>query len=129
MTKGSFVTARVLLPLASGVFCASLFALPLQSTQAPDNTANNKTQTPTADQQGMDPADRDITQKIRKSIHEDKSLSTYGHNIKIITQNGKVTLSGPVKTLDAKNSIHAKAAVIAGEENITDNLQVETPSH
>lgn len=129
MTRDFLSTSRVLLPLASMFFCASLLALPHQSTQAPDNTANNKTQTPTADQQKMDPADRAITQKIRKSIHEDKSLSTYGHNVKVITQNGKVTLSGPVKTLEDKNSIHAKAAAIAGEDNITDDLQVAPTSN
>jgi hyperosmotically inducible periplasmic protein len=87
-----------------------------------------QTQAPTADQQGTDPADQAIMQKIRKSIHGDKSLSTYGHNVKIITQNGTVTLSGPVKTLDDKNNIHAKAAAIAGEENIRDNL-VAPPSN
>ena len=44
------------------------------------------------------------------AIHEDKSLSTYAHNIKIITQDGKVTLKGPVRSEDEKNNIAAKAA-------------------
>jgi hypothetical protein len=33
---------------------------------------------------------------IRAAIHKDKSLSTYAHNVKIITQGGKVTLKGPI---------------------------------
>ena len=28
----------------------------------------------------------------------DKSLSTYAHNIKIVTRDGKVTLEGPVRS-------------------------------
>jgi len=42
----------------------------------------------------MNPSDRDITQQIRKSIVADKSLFTYAHNVKVITQNGMVTLKG-----------------------------------
>jgi osmotically-inducible protein OsmY len=96
---------------------------------APDNTENNKDQTkPTADQQKMDSSDSAITQKIRKSIHDDTTLSTYAHNIKIITQNGKVTLRGPVKSEDEKSNLEAKAVSVAGQENVIDQLAV-TPSH
>ena len=52
----------------------------------------------TADQQKMNAADQEITRKIRRSIIADKSLSTYAHNIKIISQDGAVTLKGPVKS-------------------------------
>ena len=58
----------------------------------------------------MNPADRAITQKIRKAIVDDSSLSTYAHNIKIITQDGKVTLRGPVRSEDEKSNVEAKAA-------------------
>jgi osmotically-inducible protein OsmY len=92
---------------------------------APDNTEKNKEQTsPTADQQKMNPSDRAITQKIRKAIHEDKSLSTYAHNIKIITQNGKVTLRGPVRSEEEKRNLEAKAVSVAGQENVTNQLEV-----
>lgn len=95
---------------------------------APDNTKRNKDQTdPSADQQKMNPADRAITQKIRKAIHEDKSLSTYAHNIKIITQDGKVTLRGPVRSEDEKSNLQAKAAEIAGQDNVTNQLEVAPP--
>lgn len=95
---------------------------------APDNTKRNKDQTdPSADQQKMNPADRAITQKIRKAIHEDKSLSTYAHNIKIITPDGKVTLRGPVRSEDEKSNLQAKAAEIAGQDNVTNQLEVAPP--
>ena len=95
---------------------------------APDNTKRNKDQTdPSADQQKMNPADRAITQKIRKAIHEDKSLSTYAHNIKIITQDGKVTLRGPVRSEDEKSNLQAKAVEVAGQDNVTNQLEIAPP--
>ena len=126
--KGSSLKLRVLLLTGSLAFCVSLMAVPRhQDAQQPaaDNTKKNKDQTdPTADQQKMNAADRDITQKIRKAIHEDKELSTYAHNIKIITQDGKVTLRGPVRSEDEKNNLQAKAVAVAGEENVTNQLEI-----
>lgn len=75
----------------------------------------------------MNPSDRAVTQKIRKAIHEDQSLSTYAHNIKVITQDGKVTLRGPVRSEEEKNDLEAKAVSVAGQENVTNQLDV-TPS-
>jgi hyperosmotically inducible periplasmic protein len=130
MNGTSLKLSRLLLPLGSLVLCMSLMATPIlryQETQqpAPDNTKKNKDQTsPTADQQKMNPADRAITQKIRKAIHEDKSLSTYARNVKIITQYGKVTLRGPVRSEEEKSNLEAKAASVAGQENVTNQLEV-----
>jgi hyperosmotically inducible protein len=126
--------SRVLIPLGSLAFAVSLVALPAtrpQDPQAPaDNTTHNKNQEPpTADQQKMKPEDRATTQKIRKSIHDDSSLSTYAHNVKIITQNGKVTLRGPVRSEEEKNNIQSKAAAVAGEENVVNRLKVAPPSN
>jgi osmotically-inducible protein OsmY len=58
---------------------------------------------------------------------KDKSLSTYAHNIKIITRDGKVTLKGPVRSEDEKAAIEAKAATVAGADNVTDQLTVAPP--
>ena len=124
---------RLMLPLGSLIFCVSLMAMPTQGYQenqstAPDNTKTNKDQTgPTADQQKMNSTDRAITQKIRKAIHEDSSLSSYGHNIKVITQDGKVTLRGPVRSDGEKSNLEAKAVSVAGQENVTNQLEVAPP--
>jgi osmotically-inducible protein OsmY len=120
----------MLLAFGTAVFSVSLMAAPLlvaQDSQQPpaDNTGQNKDQSqPTADQQKMNPADRAITQKIRKAIHDDSTLSTYAHNIKIITQDGKVTLRGPVRTEDEKAGLEAKAVSVAGQGNVNDMLEV-----
>jgi hyperosmotically inducible protein len=96
--------------------------------QAPDNTKSNEnTNPPTADQQKMNPADRDLTKKIRAALHDDQSLSTYAHNIKIISQDGKVTLKGPVRSEDEKAAIEAKAVAVAGQGNVTNQLRVAAP--
>jgi hyperosmotically inducible periplasmic protein len=130
MNGNSIKLSRLLLPVGSLIFCVSLVGTPLPRYQdpqqpAPDNTKTNKDQTPpTADQQKMNTSDRAITQKIRKSIHEDTSLSTYAHNIKVITQDGKVTLRGPVRSEDEKSNLQAKAVAVAGEENVTNQLEI-----
>jgi osmotically-inducible protein OsmY len=72
----------------------------------------------------MNPADRNTTKQIRSAIMKDDSLSTYGHNIKIITRDGKVTLKGPVRSEDDKNNIMAKAIAVAGADNVTNELTV-----
>jgi hyperosmotically inducible periplasmic protein len=124
---------RLLFPLGSLLFAVSLMATPIPEYQdpqqtPPDNTKQNKDQTnPTADEQKMDPADRAITQKIRKAIHEDNTLSTYAHNVKIIAKDGKVTLRGPVRSEDEKSNIEAKAVAVAGQDNVINQLEIAPP--
>ncbi len=98
--------------------------------QEPDNTKVNKRDKSasevTADQQKMNPTDRDLTKKIRRSIMDDKSLSSYAHNIKVISQNGTVTLKGPVKSEDEKKAVMEKAVAVAGSaDKVTDQISVK----
>jgi len=95
----------------------------------PDNTKVNKRDRNagevTADQQKVNATDQDLTKRIRQSIMSDKSLSTYAHNIKIISQNGTVTLKGPVKSDDEKKAVMAKTVAVAGTEKVTDQISVK----
>jgi hyperosmotically inducible protein len=132
--KGNHMKLRsIFMSLGSLIFCTSLTAIPhvrFQDAQqpAPDNTKTNKDQpAPTADNQKMNASDREITQKIRKSIHQDSSLSTYAHNIKIISQDGKVTLRVPVRSEDDKKNLQAKALAVAGDGNVTNLLEIAPP--
>src|SRR6266852_4901337 len=102
---------------------------PDESTK-PDNTKVNKRDRKageaTADQQKTNATDQEMTRKIRRSIMADKSLSTYAHNIKIISQNGAVTLKGPVKSDDEKQAVMAKAVAVAGSaDKVTDQISVK----
>jgi hyperosmotically inducible periplasmic protein len=96
----------------------------------PENTKVNRsdrsTGAPTADQQKLNAADTKLTKTIRQSIMADKSLSSYAHNVKIISQNGVVTLKGPVKSEDEKRVIVEKAAAAAGgADKVTDQISVK----
>jgi hyperosmotically inducible periplasmic protein len=54
----------------------------------------------------------------------DKSLSTYAHNIKVMTKGSKVTLKGPVRSAEEQKTIEAKATEIAGVGNVTNNISI-----
>lgn len=95
------------------------------SSTAPDNSARNKAHANTADNQQENTSDREITRKIRRSITSEKSLSTYAHNIKIITQDGQVTLKGPVRDDNEKQTIASKAAEVVGTEKVNNQLTVK----
>ena len=94
----------------------------------PDNTQVNKrdraASQPTADQQTNNRSDITITREIRRAIVKDKSLSTYAHNIKVITKNGAVTLKGPVRTEEEKKVVEARATDIAGTGHVTNEISV-----
>ena len=98
---------------------------------APDNSKTNKRDrdksSPTADRQKMNPTDRDLAKRIRSAIVDDKSLSTYAHNIKIVAQDGKVTLKGPVRSEEEKSAIETKVTEVAGAGNVINQLEVAPP--
>ena len=99
------------------------------SQQVPaDNTKVNQRDRsqnePTADQQKENSSDRQLTAQIRRAIVKDKSLSSTAHNVKIIAQNGSVTLKGPVKSDEEKQAIESKATEIAGAGKVNNELQV-----
>lgn len=98
---------------------------------APDNTKSNK-QDPsnreaTADTQKNDATDLDLAKRIRQSVVADKGLSTYAHNVKIVATNGTVTLNGVVRSPEEKMQIEKKAASIAGDGRVVDELKVAPP--
>lgn len=92
------------------------------------NQQDRQPAAPTADQQKNNPSDLDLTREIRRALTKDKSMSTYAHNVKIIAQNGKVTLKGPVRSDDEREAILAKATQVAGESNVNDEMTV-VPKH
>jgi len=91
--------------------CTALFA------QAPDNSKTNQQDrgSATADQQAENQGDRDLARKIRKAIIDDKNLSMYAHNVKVIAR-GTVTLGGPVPSGEERAAIESKAVEIAARQ-------------
>jgi osmotically-inducible protein OsmY len=117
--------ARVL--VLGGLVCTGAFGFSQQSA-APDNTKSNQQQDTTAQQQSNNAPDLQITQQVRKAIMHDDALSTYAHNVKVVTQNGQVTLTGPVRSESEKQAVEAKAAEVAGKNNVVSQLTVAPES-
>jgi hyperosmotically inducible periplasmic protein len=117
MAAQTLILTGVLVPGTTGIFA-----------QQPDNTKMNQedrsNDPPTAAQQKNNPSDRQLTQHVRQAIMGDKSLSTYAHNVKIISQNGVVTLKGPVRSDDEKRAIEAKADEVAGKDKVVNEMTV-----
>ena len=115
----------------SSIIAAGLFVgVAVGATaQQPDNTKVNTrdrdSSQPTADKAKNNLSDREIMQNIRKSVVADKSLSTYGHNAKIICDHGKVTLKGPVHSDEESRNIEAKARAVAGDGNVDNQLSIK----
>jgi len=123
------ILTRALFALMFLVSSFGLLWAQQDNSQAPaDNTKINQRDRnqsePTADQQKENANDRQVTQQIRRAIVEDKSLSSDAHNVKIITQNGAVTLKGPVKSAEEKQTVESKAAEVAGADKVNSELQV-----
>jgi osmotically-inducible protein OsmY len=124
-------TLRISLTAA---FCLALGTAAIAQAPAPDNSKSNSNSVNsndkmmgTADAQKNDASDVALTQQIRKSVVQDKSLSSYAHNVKIVTVNGRVTLNGVVRDASEKNAIEMKAQAVAGKANVTDALTIAPP--
>jgi hypothetical protein len=96
---------------------------------AADNTGTNrrdrKETEPTADQQKNGKTDLQLTADIRRSVIADKDLSMNAHNVKIIAQDGKVTLKGPVDSAAEKKAVEEKAQAVAGRGNVVSEIQIK----
>ena len=79
----------------------------------------------TADQPSNSRSDVELTRRIRRAIMRDHSLSMTAHNVKIISDNGAVTLRGPVDSEQEKTTIENKADAIAGADKVDNQLEVK----
>ena len=91
---------------------------------AADNTRVNRPDQISASTQKNGKDDLAITRDIRRSIVNDKSLSTYARNVKVITERGYVTLKGPVRSDEERKTIEAKAIDVAGRDHVANELSV-----
>jgi hyperosmotically inducible periplasmic protein len=119
---------RTLLVLAC-LSTVSVAAMAADDKRKPDNTAINERdrsrETQTSGDQSNNSADVKLTQAVRQALMKDSELSTTAKNIKIITDNGQVTLRGPVKNAQEKAKIDQLARSAAGGAKIDDQLDVK----
>jgi osmotically-inducible protein OsmY len=102
---------------------ANAAAADADNTKRNARDADGNTLTPL--DQGESEADRTITQQIRKQVVAHDQLSTNAKNVKIITQNGVVTLRGPVKTPEEKAAIASLASKASGVKRVDNQLEIE----
>jgi len=122
------ITKRSTLALAMMLGANSTILVHAQSK--PDNTAVNKRdRTPgeaTAQDQKINATDQALAANIRRAVVADKSLSTYAHNVKIISQDGVVTLKGPVRSDAEVKTIVSKATQVVGSsDKVVNQLSVK----
>jgi len=118
----SLLIAACLAPVGGSAMAQS------PQASAADNSAQNQKDrdhhTVTPIDQSNKPQDLKISREIRRAVVNDKGLSTEAKNIKIITIDGAVTLRGPVKSERERAEIQAKAARVAGDTNVNDQLEI-----
>src|SRR5690349_3596999 len=130
--KHSLITVPAVLALLSGCTGPAPSSTPMGNDSkqvAPDNTGanaadQNNESAKTPIDQNENKADIDITANIRKRVVDTK-MSVNAQNVKIITQDGKVTLRGPVKSAEEKTQIGKMANEVAGPGNVDNQLEVQ----
>jgi len=97
------------------------------NTPAKNDTGINRrdqSDTKTPIDQTEDSASVKTTAEIRQKVVNHNGLSVNARNVKIITENGHVTLRGPVESLDEKEVIGRYAVEVAGAANVDNQIEV-----
>ena len=99
------------------------------SSPAADNSGRNQRdrsgESKTSGDQSNASEDIKMTAAIRRALMHDKSLSMTAKNVKIIAENGVVTLRGPVMSQAEKTKIVELAKTHASTARIEDQLEVK----
>ena len=125
MLKSTSTVCALALALGLGAACKDNDAgakTRADNTSINDRDRNDKQRT--ADNADMDKSDVEIMAEIRKRVVDDDSLSTNGHNVKIIAEDGRVILKGPVDTAAEKARIEDIANEVIGRKNVVNQLEI-----
>jgi hyperosmotically inducible protein len=110
----------------AGTYSGDIGPQTLLAASAKEGASGSDKSPPTASDQSENEADRKITQQIRQAVTKDDTLSTSAQNVKIITQDGKVTLRGEVKSDSEKQKIADKAKKVTGVKNVENLITVSS---
>lgn len=80
---------------------------------------------PTAEAQPMTRAEVETTRLIRERLTNSRDLSIRAHNIKIITENGRVHLKGPVASKEERIAVARLARQAAKDAKIINETYIE----
>lgn len=98
---------------------------PIDPANTGVNIRDRESTTKTPFDQNENKSDIAITANIRKQVVGTK-MSVDAQNVKIMTQDGKVTLRGPVKTEQEKLEIEKIATDVAGANQVDSQLEVSS---
>ncbi|MFN7875335.1 MAG: BON domain-containing protein [Pirellula sp.] len=117
----------ILFLLSLAIFgCDTAPNKPASTDNSSINQRDNAESAKTPMDQYENQKDVDTTAKIRRQVVDTK-MSINAQNVKIMTQNGKVTLRGPVESADERTQIEIIARNVAGEKNVDNKLDITSP--
>jgi putative membrane protein len=100
----------------------------VNKTTEPDNTARNardrNDRNVTPMDQSNEKSDIQTTAQVRREVMAKENMSTSAKNVKIITNQGRITLRGPVKTAEEKRLIGEIASRLVTVSNVDNQLEV-----
>lgn len=103
-------------------------AKPTVEALRPDNTKVNERDrdgdSVTPGDQAENESDRTITQRVRQAVVDKDGLSMNAKNVKIVTDNGVVTLRGPVESSSEKADIASIAQRTDGVTRVDNQLEI-----
>jgi len=94
------------------------------NTDINERDKNDATKTP--EDQPNRKEDREVLAAVRRAVVNDNTLSTLAHNIKIMVENGAVTLRGPVKSEVEKAQVEKLVHQTEGVSGIHNHLDIKT---
>ncbi|MDP1834966.1 MAG: BON domain-containing protein [Chlamydiales bacterium] len=110
--------------------CVFLMACNQEKPANGQNAGNTRQQVSLADEApGVTEADRRITQDIRKALADRKTLSDHAKNVRVVTTQSVVELSGPVDTEAEKKEVGVIAETIPGVSKVNNQLEVTSKGY
>ena len=113
---------------------ATCFLLTAMAAKAADPPAADNTDRNERDRSGttLTPMDRsnseadlDLVATVRRAIMDQDRISTMGKNVKVIANNGEVSLRGPVESEDEKFRIAETVRSVPGVATLNNQLEVK----
>ena len=122
--------SNILSIAAPAILCACAFAAPALSAQDAQGYIGHNVQDSNAlaTAKASDSAESASTQLVRSAINSDSSLSADARNLKIMTMNGRVVISGPVASETEKTAVMTKAASAISPWVISNQMYVPPPT-
>jgi hyperosmotically inducible periplasmic protein len=90
------------------------------------NTRDKSGATLTPQNQTNSESDIEVLAAVRRAIVDDDNLSMAAHNVKIMVEEGVVTLRGPVKNANEKARVQELTHTVAGVVSIDNQLDIDT---